>query len=694
MITLGTILAQARQLLADNPKLGMQDILESLTMEYRFLIDFMMKGYEDDRREALYKEMTRKAVMFLADLKRAIVIENSTFLSSLAKELKGKDVSSVAVIERLRDGDADHYQQLTEAFTAVLISGQWKEHDSRLWLSYLLSEDTPSDDACIMVSAIMLSSYTDFSLEKFRTLLFTYDTTDNERLRQRALIGWIMVWSSTEECFAYDQRELIRQVADGNEQFVEDVVESIMQMITIRHSEEANEKITKEIMPNLTKNNMLMMNSDGLDFGSNSIDDIINPGESERRMDEMEAAIRKVTDMQKAGVDVFFKGFSNMKRYPFFYKIVNWFMPFSIEHPELAASREKLENLHFMKRVFVDGPFCDSDKYSFAFTISHVFDQLPDTMKKFLNRDDVAPIGTLDSGDDVRYSAAYIRRMYLQDLYRFFKLFPQNKFEDFFGARLDEFVAIVPSLGKGVQAILPDLCSFLIRNRETKVARKLLDSGASGTELPLLSAMISYSEGDYKEAYNAYKAYSADNEMNERVCLAFARCAMKTQHYDEAAEYYHVLHETYPDSLNYALNYFLAEINAEKADDVVDELFKYEYENPDNLDVKRVLGWALLISNRPEKSLEIFDKVIALTSSDASLENPSDFLNAAYAAWFNGEARKYVTLMNMYLDRNAKDMDADARLLHVMSMFQKDKNVFCAYCASETDQRLMLDCLE
>lgn len=693
MITLGTILAQLQQLVSDNPKLGMQDKLESLTMEYRFLIDFMMKGYEDDRREELYRDMTHKAAMFLSDVRHALAVEQNTFLSSLIKDLKGKDVSSAAIIERLRSEGENHYQSLSEAFTVVLVSGQWREQDSRQWLSYLLSDETPADDACIMVSAIMLSSYTNFSLEKFRTLLYVYDTTDEERLRQRALIGWMMVWSGSEEVFAEEQKELVLQVAEGNEQLVGDVFEALMQMYTIRHSDEANEKISKEIMPNLTKNNMLMMTSDGLDFAANSIEDVINPGESERRMNEMESAIRKVADMQKAGVDVFFKGFSSMKRYPFFYKIVNWFVPFRTDHPELAASREKLEDLQFMKRVFVDGPFCDSDKYSFAFTISHVFDQLPDTMKKFLNRDDVAPIGTLDANDDVRKSGAYVRRMYLQDLYRFFKLFPQNKFEDFFGGRLDEFVDAIPSLGDAAQQSISDFCTFLLRNNESKVAKKVNEYTKDAVAQILLSATIAYSEGRYEEAFGLYSSVKSRIKMSNREMVGYARSAMRSQHYQEASDCYAGLMEIDPGNLNYALNHILAEANAGRAEGVVNEAYRYEYENPDNINVKRILAWTLLLSKRAAKSLEEFEKVIVLEGAAVTPEAASDYLNAAYAAWFAGDAVKYVTLIKQYLECMGKETDADTRVLFVMSQFGKDSNVFDAYEATDVVKGLMLDAL-
>ena len=95
------------------------------------------------------------------------------------------------------------------------------------------------------------------------------------------------------------------------------------------------------------------------------------------RCSRMEATMRRMQDMQKEGIDVFYHGFSQIKRYPFFYDISNWLVPFFHQHPDIAQFVSKQEGLHFLSKVFASNAFCNSDKYSFVIALQEVLNQLP-----------------------------------------------------------------------------------------------------------------------------------------------------------------------------------------------------------------------------------------------------------------------------------------------------------------------------
>ena len=50
----------------------------------------------------------------------------------------------------------------------------------------------------------------------------------------------------------------------------------------------------------------------------------------------MEESFQKMAEMQKQGTDIYFGGFSQMKRFPFFNELSNWFVPFYSHHPAVA----------------------------------------------------------------------------------------------------------------------------------------------------------------------------------------------------------------------------------------------------------------------------------------------------------------------------------------------------------------------
>lgn len=114
------------------------------------------------------------------------------------------------------------------------------------------------------------------------------------------------------------------------------------------------------------------------------MDEILHGDNSDRKLEELEESMRKISDMQKHGADIYFGGFSKMKRFGFFYTPANWFTPFYIQHPGLEQIPETIQEAKFMTSLLSSMPFCDSDKYSFALAMSTVYAQLPDNIKEML----------------------------------------------------------------------------------------------------------------------------------------------------------------------------------------------------------------------------------------------------------------------------------------------------------------------
>ena len=113
-----------------------------------------------------------------------------------------------------------------------------------------------------------------------------------------------------------------------------------------------------------------------------------------------------------------------MKRFTFFNELSNWFVPFYIDHPEISNLIDMTGQNRFLKVMVEKGPFCNSDKYSFVYAFQQVLDRIPENMREKLNRGE-ASISEMNIEE--MESATYLRRTYLQDLYRFFRLFPQRE---------------------------------------------------------------------------------------------------------------------------------------------------------------------------------------------------------------------------------------------------------------------------
>ena len=81
-------------------------------------------------------------------------------------------------------------------------------------------------------------------------------------------------------------------------------------------------------MPDIMRNSNLTIGRLGImEKEEDAIESILHQDADEKRMEQMEEKVRKMMDMQKQGSDIYFGGFSQMKRFPFFNDMVNWFTP-------------------------------------------------------------------------------------------------------------------------------------------------------------------------------------------------------------------------------------------------------------------------------------------------------------------------------------------------------------------------------
>ena len=100
-----------------------------------------------------------------------------------------------------------------------------------------------------------------------------------------------------------------------------------------------------------------------------------------------------------------------MKQFPFFEHVINWFVPFSIYHPEVQALHLDATLIRLMKYVFNNGAFCNGDKYSLVLVLQQSFINMPPAVKNILSDPNFSDArGPLVQDYD---TTAYRRRYYL-----------------------------------------------------------------------------------------------------------------------------------------------------------------------------------------------------------------------------------------------------------------------------------------
>lgn len=695
---------------------------EDVKNDYRLMQDAMMRGLRDDKIDEVYADIMRKVygagldVLIEEKVKKyssfayarvsaqqteahpdAVRTVLEAYVQDMAMMAFEPENTRKAKMEKLT---ADHHAYMKQIFNALLVAPMWNDRRAADFADLLLSPTIDRDDALLLVSAVMLATMNVNDPYKWDMLAEVYVRATDKVLKMRALVGWVLSLPYDPRgprLFPFVQERIKAMLADKTT--LKQMLDMQMQMLFCCNADADNEEIQRNIMPTLIKNTNLQMTRLGIvEKEDDPMKDIMDPNAAERDMEEMERKYRKMMDMQKQGSDIYFGGFSKMKTFPFFNDLCNWFAPFNAAHPALGAARERLAGSTFLNNLMENGPFCDSDKYSFALAIAQIMDRMPDNVKEMLNSD--ATLGPTVSKEE-QENPAYICRSYLQSLYRFFRLYRSKR--DFLNPFiLDELedndgnalfmsykLLACPEMEENAVA----LCGFLLKRKMMReiMSMAICYKSSQNPRLVRFLALVPMTDGKWQEAYDLFASVPEDQHTEESL-RGMAHCCMSLKRFGEAVAIYRRLLAMHPDSFSFQLNLAVCLMSSDafsscgdaasscgdassSCDDassscgddasscdassslggkvearpnkVVEEgtklLYKLDYEHPNNANVRRVLAWCMMLQGNFDKAIDIYTRL--LSQPDAV---SADRLNAAYAHWLSRNVARAVALLREY----------------------------------------------
>ena len=660
----GRAIRQMENYLAAWPEQHTAEKLAQVSEDYHRMEAYWLQGGTDPQREELYQRLLQRVYVLYANVMHyhrmnASPYQNSLYtrvrqgqrdwsLTAIRHEMEGF-VSNVAMLQlepdnkRAAKSEAlyrDHQQQMNQLFEYVLTSRQWSDGVGSQFTEMMTSLTIDSIDQQLLIAAITLSLLNQYDMAKFRLLTEVYRLSQDEAVRQRALVGWTLSLSDTYQRVYPEQRQLISALLQS-EEVCQELTELQIQLIYCLNEESASRTIQKEIMPDLLKNSSKMMAQDIEGTEEERLEEVLHPEVSEERMEHLEASMRRMQDMQKEGVDVFFHGFSQIKRYPFFYDISNWLVPFYWQHADIAQIVGKQENLFFLNKVFASNAFCNSDKYSFVLAMQDVMGRLPQQMRDMLQRGEYSAD---ELGEKVEQSAAYERRLYLMDIYRFFRLYPHRaELYNPFETTADElggcgFFALNVLAGTPIEKYKVQIVRQLKKPKMLHAAQRLLETFAE----PYRDMQYYLWTHDYDHALEL-------NPKHERALLGKGRQLYDEGRYEEALTWFEQLAETYPEKANNQLYVAICLVQLERYEEALKPLYRLNYEQPDNDAVSRVLAWTQTCQGKLEQAANIYEQ---LTSREQ--QEDDDLKNYGYCLWLQGQVDRARERFHQYCQRRGQ----------------------------------------
>ena len=673
------------------PQPQSKEVLNGIKADYDLMVDYWRRGVEDPRQDEMYQHLLQRLYVLYANImvfrriqqypmltrlySEVKMVRRRWSLALIREELEGF-VSSVAMLElepeHLRQTKSDtvyreHQQFMDQLFNYLLVSHSWSEGVGNDFEDLLTTPTVDSIDQQLMASAITLSALNQFDMVKFRLLVNVYRRAVDEQVRQRALTGWALLLSAGWMPIYPEQAQIVTGLL-SSEKVCQELTELQIQIIYCLDSERDTQTIEKEIMPDLLKNGQIRVTRNGIEeLEEDQIEDILHPDIAEERMEKLEQSITRMMDMQKEGADIYYGGFSQMKRFAFFNRLSNWFVPFYLQHPDMKEYVND-ENLKLAHALMSMSPFCNSDQYSFLLASRQVLAKLPKNLRDIIGKGEIALASDVARNEE-KASPAYIRRLYLMDLYRFFRLHPaRNEFSNPF---------MVSNVGEGACLFfcLPVFTGSPLESYKDGVIRLMKRKKMND---PALNLLDSYSEEHHNVQYYLWqyqfeKALALDPQ-NEKALAGRARELFDLGNYEEAVEAYDNLLLLYPDKRNYLLNKAVCLLYVEDYDEALKLLYHLNYDNPDDSSVNSVLAWTLTCAGRQEQAEKLYLQLLA--DDNPGTEN---YENYGYCLWFQGRIDEAASMFRKYLETTglkATDFTflSEDRLLraHGISNNQKD----------------------
>ena len=733
---LGKSIDALENYLLTHPQQSDMDALVSLRDDYRLMADYWQRGFGDPQREQVYDQLLRRMYVLTANIITNWQLADSAFLNALhqrprkvrndwsmtsVRSAMEDFVGSLAMLQ-LKFGAADnasdseqmsassdilhttnsskelhqeHWQLMNDLFDYIVTSHQWRQQLADAFLDMLLSPTLSSIDQQLMVSAIMLSAMQSFCPQKFRVLAEVYRQATDEQLRQRALVGWVFVacCSDTSAWRLFPETGNTIASLCTDEQTRNELAELQMQLIYCTEADADTHTIQKEILPDIMNGSNIKMTRQGLvEMDEDSLDDILHPEAAAQNMERMEKSMKRMVDMQKQGADIYFGGFSQMKRFPFFSQLSNWFVPFYSQHPNISPIWNNTRGKRFLKAITRMGAFCDSDKYSFVLAFNQVLDRLPQSMLRLIEEGEATaiPLGG-EVPQEQQAEPPFLRRLYLQDLYRFFRLFAARSE---FGNPFEHIVFFAHPLfrfgNEAESSSHLSVARFLLKRRRYADAVSVLDNVPDqqydfqyymmmGTALTHLTPT-----GSHLSPLACYHLALEKQPHSDKAQAALARALFADQRYGEALDTYVLLLEKQPDHRSYQLNAAVCLVNLQRSDEALKMLYKLNYLYPDDASANRVLAWALTLSGKYEQADKLYGQLLALDEPQ-----PSDMLNYGYSLWLAGDVMKAISMFRQFIKARGDDaVDMEQELMH-----GAEHSLLLQHGITDTEIRLMLDTL-
>ncbi len=680
------------------------DELERLHMSYMFMLKYLEQGVMDPQRDeilskilqSLYSlndqcfiglmEQTSPEVFYarrreLAGVSLISIIEEyrkELQQLSLVKSLPNEESDNHAILAHLRQAE----ELETKLFNRVWSSLPLSAEDANSLKLCINGDILPVHTRCLLVAALFLGLMKFYDESKLLIMLEAYSLSDEPLVQLRALTCAMLAMLAHKKRIITSKaiQSRLSTMQDMSE-FKQDLWSIQVQLARSRNTENVKERVRNDLIPNIMK-----MRPDIIDKLKDKDSQVIDLSDIEANPEwqdwlDQSGITRRIEEfnaMQIEGSDVFIATFAHLKTFPFFKTLSNWFLPF------YAAHSSVVENLGASKMALAEvvqhAPYlCNSDKYSFCLSLG----ALPESQRTMMSaqlEEQNAALNEAKQAElpDERKQRVSIVNAFVQDLYRFFKLFSRRR----------EFIAVMDNPGIDMTEclqlthvtrdahVLELLGTLYFKNAFYEDAIKCFSrleeiDDATDDHIYQKIGFAYQNAGKTEQALNYYKRYELLHEEDAWNMRHIAACYRALGEFDKALDYYRRVEALTPDNVSLTLTIGHVLLEQNRTNEALQQYFKADLMDNSKHRAWRPIAWCSFLLNDYERAIDYYDRI-------ARDDKPSaqDLLNRGHVLLCQGKTQEAINTYRESLNlmggvtkkfRNAFKGDALELRLHGVS---------------------------
>lgn len=699
---------------------NLREQLEQLRISYRFMLQYLQQGIVDPQRNEVYNSIINK-LYTIADSVTLDLTEptGKEIIAARRRELNATSLESIvssqraeinkfnllnAVPKEQHDAQAiDNVIKQREIHETAIFNKVWSSFplssdDAKLISTLMADDDYPDYAKCLITAALFLGLMCFYDEKKLQLLFDTYTTCPSAQVQLRALVSVLLVLKvhSTQ---ARRSTALAPHAGAMIESpnFESDMATIQFQLARTRNTENITRRVNEELMPDIMK-----IQPDMLRKMKNDITDItdLEANPEWQEMLENSGLARKMeelNELQLEGSDVYISTFSRLKTFPFFHTLANWFLPFhelsSAIHGEFSGDESPL------MMVVTRAPFlCNSDRYSFALSLS----SMPASQRSILLNQvkaQVEQVGEMQKTElpDPKQERQRQANMYVQDLYRFFKLFSRRR--EFIAAfDTDMDFTQLPLLGNAAtsHSAVTIVAEFYLKNGFYNDAIKYYTYLLEGNHDidPIIYQKMGFcyqSLGDTDNALRHYKRYELADDTNVWTLKHIAACYRQAGDHDKAFQYYSKIESIAPSNVANTLNMGHCMLEQGRTEEALSYYFKADLMDESDHRARRPIAWCSFLLGNDDRSLDYYNRIIT-----EDKPTPSDYVNRGHlllAMKKIPEAIESYRTAAKLIDSKKKNNSDPSGLSFIHDSMLADKQALSSRGINADDIPLLLDAI-